>query len=244
VCIVTGKVVMSGEWKWAESLVRRDVAMDTQSSDALQVRVAMMERRLRIACVVGMVSLTAVVLLGVTVQNAGSQATRIRAREIQLVDAAGSTRIKMSAENPKQTHFEMSDGSDNNFLLVTVTSQGVSASLYHEPGPGVVTIFTSQSGVQVSAESPKAHFYLTPDQILFSGAGSKGLYASLGVEGGSASASVVGPGANVEVEDNDGYDATLGVTKLKAQSTGTVEKRSAASLVLFDKDKKVLWSAP
>jgi hypothetical protein len=166
--------------------------MELQSSDALQVRVSMLERRLRVACVVGMVSLTAVVLLGVAVQNAASQATRIRAREIQLVDAAGRTRIHMVAEDSnKATEFEISDGSDHNYFSVTVNSGGV-ATLYREPGHEVITIVTSPDNVMVSASSPKGDVHLTPDQISFAGPGFT-TYASLAVDAGSASASVLGP---------------------------------------------------
>jgi hypothetical protein len=248
---------MSREWKWAERMVRRDVAMETHSSDALQARVSMLEHRLRVACVMGMVSLIAVVLLGVAVQNAASQATRIRARDIQLVDAAGRTRIKMAVDDGNQTYFAISDGSDNNVVLVFVNSQGVHASFFHDPGHGSVEILATQGGVSVSASSSKGHMILNPDRVGFYGSGSNPTYASLGVDAGSASASVSGPGgrqlvdlrtsqglSSVVVSDNDRYSAILGATELKSQSTGTVEKRSAASLVLFDKDDKVIWSAP
>ena len=45
--------------------------------------------------------------------------------------------------------------------------------------------------------------------------------------------------------DENGEDrAVLGHTALEATRTGTVEQRPASSLVLFDKDGKMLWSAP
>lgn len=58
----------------------------------------------------------------------------------------------------------------------------------------------------------------------------------------SAALAVFQGDRSVDLTDTDGYSATLGATELKAK-TGTVEKRSAASLVLSGKDQKVIWSA-
>ncbi len=44
--------------------------------------------------------------------------------------------------------------------------------------------------------------------------------------------------------DKNGAKAVLGHTKLKNFQTGVVERRPASSLVLFNKDRKVIWSAP
>ena len=38
--------------------------------------------------------------------------------------------------------------------------------------------------------------------------------------------------------------AVLAYTALEATATGTVEQRPASSLVLFDRDGKVIWKAP
>lgn len=50
--------------------------------------------------------------------------------------------------------------------------------------------------------------------------------------------------SRVLVHDTDGFAATLGVTDLVTPRTGEKHKTSAASLILFDKDKNVLWRAP
>jgi hypothetical protein len=51
-------------------------------------------------------------------------------------------------------------------------------------------------------------------------------------------------GPSVELTDHDGYSTTIGNTELVAQRTGEHTQTSAASLVLFGKDNKKLWSAP
>jgi hypothetical protein len=48
----------------------------------------------------------------------------------------------------------------------------------------------------------------------------------------------------VTVSDNQGFQATLGTTDLVTPRSGETHKTSAASLVMFDKDKNVIWKAP
>jgi hypothetical protein len=49
---------------------------------------------------------------------------------------------------------------------------------------------------------------------------------------------------NFEISDKQGFRTTIGSTELETPRTGETHKTSAASVVLFDKDSKVLWSAP
>jgi hypothetical protein len=51
-------------------------------------------------------------------------------------------------------------------------------------------------------------------------------------------------GPSVYLNDEQGYSAALGNTDLVTPRTGETSKTSAASVVLFGKDKKVLWQAP
>ena len=46
------------------------------------------------------------------------------------------------------------------------------------------------------------------------------------------------------VSDGKGFEAAIGVVSLVTPSTGETHKTSVASLVLFDKDKNVIWKAP
>jgi hypothetical protein len=51
-------------------------------------------------------------------------------------------------------------------------------------------------------------------------------------------------GPSLDLKDNEGYSTTLGRTNLIVPVSGRKERTPAASLVLFGKDQKVLWSAP
>jgi hypothetical protein len=49
---------------------------------------------------------------------------------------------------------------------------------------------------------------------------------------------------NLNLQDQDGFLTTLGVTNIVTPRTGETHRTSAASLVLFDKNKNVIWKAP
>lgn len=51
-------------------------------------------------------------------------------------------------------------------------------------------------------------------------------------------------GASLQLDDRDGFMAQLGFAELLTPKTGTKSQTSAASIILFDQGKKVLWSAP
>lgn len=49
---------------------------------------------------------------------------------------------------------------------------------------------------------------------------------------------------SLNVFDGEGFQTTIGSADLTTPRTGETHKTSAASVVLFDKEKKVLWKAP
>lgn len=48
----------------------------------------------------------------------------------------------------------------------------------------------------------------------------------------------------ITIIDDEGFQAVLGSTGTVETRTGRTNQTSAASLILFGKDKEVLWSAP
>jgi len=56
--------------------------------------------------------------------------------------------------------------------------------------------------------------------------------------------SVLSEGPSLSLIDKQGFEAALGVWGTLTPRTGETHQTSAASLILFDRDKKVLWSAP
>lgn len=48
----------------------------------------------------------------------------------------------------------------------------------------------------------------------------------------------------LSLSDGERFETTVGSTNIRTPSTGETHKTSAASVVLFGKDRTVLWSAP
>jgi hypothetical protein len=61
--------------------------------------------------------------------------------------------------------------------------------------------------------------------------------------GEQTNAVVISP-YSVGIYDEQGYEATLGRRALATSRTGETHLTSAASLVMFDKNKSVVWKAP
>ena len=99
--------------------------------------------------------------------------------------------------------------------------------------------------LEVSNDSGDLHFY-----------GSRRSGMNLGVNSGNPSISILdadghgGAGINfgksgpsLELEDGKGFSAVIGTSQIENPDR-QAQQTSAASVVLFDKDKKVIWRAP
>ena len=53
-----------------------------------------------------------------------------------------------------------------------------------------------------------------------------------------------GPDVQIRLADAEGFSLVLGTTELETPLTGETHKSSAASLVMIDKNEKVIWRAP
>ena len=99
---------------------------------------------------------------------------------------------------------------------------GPSLALYHNPDavlPNLV-ISTSADGGKLS---------------IFGGQGEKTAMASIFLGKN---------GPDLKLIDTQGFETHLGVTETKNANTGEARKTSVASLVMFGRDGKVIWSAP
>ena len=98
----------------------------------------------------------------------------------------------------------------------------------------------------VSTDASDLHFY---------GSSQSGM--NLGVDTGNPDISMAGAegsgearitfgddGPTMKLEDAKGSSAILGVTKLEKPAKRAAHPPSAASLILLDKDKKVIWQTP
>ena len=116
--------------------------------------------------------------------------------------------------------------------------------LFDERGKKTAAIASeSTTGPSLNLNDPegKAGFTLWvaplgigPDFSMYNGAGKLGVDIT----------DLVETGPSLKLTDPDGYSTVIGSANLVQARTGEKHKTSAASLVLFGKDKEVLWSAP
>jgi hypothetical protein len=72
-----------------------------------------------------------------------------------------------------------------------------------------------------------------------------GLGSMLALDNGKGEQRLYMEPGHLELSDDAGFKSSLGVTKeLVTLRTGETHQTSAASLLLFDKDKNVIWKAP
>ena len=100
--------------------------------------------------------------------------------------------------------------------------------------------------LRVSNDSGDLHFY-----------GERRSGMNLGVNSGNPSISILDAdgqggagitfgknGPSLSLEDGNGFSAVVGTSQIDNSSDGQARYTSAASVVLFDKKKKVIWRAP
>lgn len=97
-----------------------------QEFEILRERLERLERRMRVVVAGWVLSVAVFVLLGVTVQQAVSQPEVLRARRIDVVDAAGRIRI-MLAVTPDGSVLAFSDAAGRQPITLGVLSDGSSA---------------------------------------------------------------------------------------------------------------------
>jgi hypothetical protein len=196
---------------------------ESLSLEDLQGRLLKLEKQNRRFKQLGVAALIVPALL-VVMGQAPSKKT-VEANEFVLKDANGRIRAKI----------------------------GMGLDFQHKDGPAIVlfdaendsriSISTSEDDAQVLVNSHQAG----ASSSMWAGApGNRG--SGLGVTGPAGVVRVnlngpVGDGPQVSVEDKEGYSTQIGRSDLVTK-TGREEKTPAASLVLFNKDKKVMWSAP
>jgi hypothetical protein len=99
--------------------------------------------------------------------------------------------------------------------------------------------------LEVSTDSGDLHFY-----------GSRRSGMNLGLNSGNPSISILDAdgqggaritfekdGPSLRLEDGNGFAAVIGTSQIE-NSNREIQRTSAASVALFDKNKKIIWKAP
>jgi hypothetical protein len=193
---------------------------DLMSLHARISRLERQNRRMKIAGAIAMVLAASIVVMG-----QAATAKVVTANEFVLKDADGKVRVQI----------------------------GMGLDFMHKDGPAIVLfdarndsriiLATSEEQAGIVVNSPLAR----ASSQMWAASPAKG-NSGLGVTGpaGVFRVNLNGPldeGPLVAIEDKEGYSTHIGRSDLVTK-TGREEKTPAASIILFNKDKKTMWSAP
>jgi hypothetical protein len=196
------------------------------SLENLQNRIVKLERQNRRFKQLGAIGLAGVALMLVMAQAPAKKV--VEANELAIKDSAGRVRVRIGVDS--------SNDAAELWLQDAKGDQGASLSnsgLLLKQGGVARTIL--QSG-----EVTLANSHGQPSIKL---SGAEDAEHAVAIEGGTGNL-FYAPGEPLQISDNDGYEASIGSTELRPTSTAGAGKTSAASVVLFDPDKKVIWKAP
>jgi hypothetical protein len=146
-------------------------------------------------------------------------------------------------KNIEAESFVLKDPAGHVRAELSMGGTGPSFKLRDQSGSALVTLSLNDSapgGPFVLLSDPQHHAGLSMSVLE-----SAGSQLSLTGERPEIQARIaVAPdGTSLQVSDQDGFSANIG-SGVQANKSGQVKKTTAASITLFNKDRKVLWSAP
>lgn len=215
----------------------------------------------------GAVAIAGVIVAAVLMGQGGSKSRIIEAEGFKLVDAAGVPRgglvtfpdgsvvLRLSDKDGKAgaNLFVEADGS---VAFALSNKDGMPGASLNVKADGSVSLALADkgkatAGLQVGADQSTGLLLSDKDGNVRVGLGvepKKGEGLVFLTPSGKESAALFStPDGSVglSLSDKEGRErAVLGHTALERTRTGAVEQTAASSLVLFDKEGKVLWKAP
>jgi hypothetical protein len=144
---------------------------------------------------------------------------------------------KLEAES-----FVLKDASGRERAELAMAGTGPALRLLDQSGSALVTISLNDgtpSGPLVLLSEPDHHGGLA--MSVQQGAGSQ--LSLTGNQNAQVHLGVTKDGTTLELFDEDGFSTNVG-NGVKVSRSGKTQQTNAASITLFNKDRKVLWSAP
>jgi hypothetical protein len=207
----------------------------THEQDVLVSRIERLEeqnRRLKRGGVVCLLAIASIGLMGQTTQHKSTHAAapapapapvmpkNIEAESFVLKDTSGRVRAELSMDGTGPS-FRLRDQSGS--ALVTLSLNDAA------PGGPILLLSDPQHGAGLSMS-------------VLEGAGSQ--LSLTGTRAGSqAHIGVTTDGTSLELFDQEGFSTDIG-NGAQVSKGGQLKKTSAASIMLFNKDRKLLWSTP
>jgi hypothetical protein len=203
--------------------------MDGQTDvKSLYERVERLERQNRWMKRMGAAAILSAGVLLVSGQAKVDTKKTVDANEFVLKDTNGVVRAKLG-------------------MGVVLMTKGPGLVLYDDRAQQMATFATSDEEARIYLGSSGSIPNSTSSSIWAGVPGKDG--SGVGITGPSGVVRMILDGAviggpQISMEDKEGFETHIGKTDLVSRKTGKTEQTSAASVVMFDKEKKVLWSAP
>ncbi len=164
-----------------------------------------------------------------------------------LSDEHGTTKTRLtegeaSADEIVAHQMEVLDSSGNIRARFFVTAKTTTTMTIPGMNAPVPVTFNPKATLALYDEKAQVSGVLDDDSISFFKS-----HVSLGggvLTMGEQNSAVVVSRYSVGLFDEQGFETTLGRSSLVTPRTGETQMRSAASLVMFDKNKNVIWKAP
>jgi hypothetical protein len=206
----------------------------TQERDLIVSRIERLEeqnRRLKRGALVCLVAIASIGLMGQTQRKS-------RRAPAPTPAAAAAVPKNIQAES-----FILKDSSGRVRAQLSMGGTGPSFRLLDQSGSALVTLSLNDA-------TPAGPFLLLSDPSHRAGLSMsvlEGVGSQLSLTGERANAQarigVTRDGTTLELFDQDGFSTNMG-NGVQPSKGGQTKKTSAASITLFNKDRKVLWSAP
>ncbi len=214
------------------------------------VRLEKQNRRTKQIGAVALILVTSLLIMG-----QGSPKKSIEANEFILKDGSNNVRARLSVQEPldaPEMVFFDEKGRPSLELHGGYVSQGQESAK-----GGGVALFDSKNNERASFLVDDNGAYLRLSDVTGSATTLLRENAvlvrrgSVLIEDGAlvahsedTKATAIVAGGSIEASDEQGFLARLGTGELVTPKTGETHKTSAAALVLFDKEKNVIWRAP
>lgn len=198
------------------------------SLEALQERIAKLEVQNRWFKRCGVAALAGGALVAIMAQSPSAIRKTIDTNEITIRDTHGNVRARIGV-----------DATNDTAEMWLQTAKGDEGTSLSQNGilmkqDGVARTIIGESSIKLTNSKGVPNVTLTAvddaERDLF-------------IEGSNGYLQYL-PGHALEIADSDGYEASMGSAEIRGQGAQTATQTNAASFVLFDPDKKVLWKAP
>lgn len=217
--------------------------MSNGEKEAILARIEKLERqnrRLKLGGLICLLAITSIVvtggLVGQTQQHKTTKSTKPKTTA-PTTPAAPLVPEKLEAES-----FVLKDPSGRDRAELAMGGTGPALRLLDQSGTALVTISLNDgtpSGPMVLLSDPDHHGGVA--MSVQQGAGSQ--LSLTGNQNAQIHVGVTKDGTTLELFDEDGFSTSVG-SGVKVSKSGKTQQTNAASIALFNKDHKVIWSEP